>query len=431
VPGRNAGPPRTNWAGNVTYQAADFRRPASLGELRGIVGRARRIRVLATGHSFNDLADSPGVQVSLAGLAPDVDVDSAASQVRVPAGMSYAQLAPRLHRAGFALPNLASLPHISVAGACATGTHGSGPGNQSLAASVAAIQLVTADGDLVEVGREDDSFPGMTVHLGALGVVARLTLDAVPAFQVRQHVYENLPLEVLDDHFAELMSAAYSVSLFTDWRAPRLTQVWFKQRSGQPGAGTGPSVPPVTGAPWFTAAAAPGPRHPVPGMPAEACTGQLGAPGPWHERLPHFRAEFTPSAGEELQSEYLLPAGQAVPAVRAIGELSASVAAVLRICEIRMVAADGDWLSPFYRRDSVAVHFTWVRDPAAVLPVVKLVEERLTPFGARPHWGKVFGLPPERLQGLYQRLPDFLRLMRHYDPAGKFRNAYTERYLGA
>jgi alditol oxidase len=416
--------PRTNWAGNIAFAAPDFHRPATLSQLQAIVARASQIRVLATGHSFNDMADSPGAQVSLAGLPPEVEVDSAARVARVPAGLSYAELAPRLDEKGFALRNLASLPHISVAGACATATHGSGAANQNLAAAVTGLDLVTADGDLVTVRRRDDWLDGAVVHLGALGAVVSLFLEVVPSFAVSQRVYEDLPLEVLDGHFTDVMASGYSVSLFTDWRAPRLTQVWIKQRLPDPMA-----VPPVTQESWFTATPAPAERHPVPGSPPDACTEQLGVPGPWYARLPHFRPEFTPSAGDELQSEYLLPTADAVPALHALSQIRDRLAPVLAICEVRVVAADQLWLSPSYRRDTVAFHFTWVPDTAAVLPVVALVERQLAPFAARPHWGKIFVASPEALRSGYERLPDFLELIRRYDPAGKFRNAYTDRYL--
>jgi alditol oxidase len=412
---------RTNWAGNIAFSAREFHRPATVSELQAVVARARRIRVVATGHSFNDMADSPGAQVTLAGLPPEVEVDSAASRVRVAGGMSYAAVAGRLNRQGLALHNLASLPQISVAGACATGTHGSGRQNQSLAAAVCAMELVTAGGDLTELRRGDGSFPGAVVHLGALGVVTRLVLQVVPSFDVSQRVYEDLPLEVLDDHFAGIMAAGYSVSMFTDWRAPRLTQLWIKRREH--------AASPVTEEPWFAARPATSARNPVPGLPPDNCTRQLGVPGPWFERLPHFRPEFTPSAGDELQSEYLLPAGYALPALRALRQIGDRVAPVLRICEIRMIAADDLWLSPCYRQDSVAFHFTWIPDTAAVLPVVTLIEQGLAPFGARPHWGKVFTAPAAELRARYERLPDFLNLMHHYDPAAKFCNAYTTRYL--
>jgi xylitol oxidase len=400
--------PRTNWAGNITFGAPDFSCPASLGELRGIVGRARQVRVLGTGHSFNDMADSPGVQVSLAGLPPEVEVDSAASLVRVTAGLSYAVLAAELDRRGFALRNLASLPHISVAGACATGTHGSGPANQNLSAAVTGLELVTADGDVVELSRGEESFPGAVVHLGALGAVTRLILEVVPLFQVSQRVYEGLPLEVLDDHFAAIMASGYSVSMFTDWRAPRLTQLWIKSLAED-------GTPEIEGEPWFRATPAPA---------------ALGEPGPWFERLPHFRPDFTPSAGDELQSEYLIPAEHAVPALHALHQVGEQLAAVLRVGEVRTIAADELWLSTAYRRDSVGFHFTWIPDTAAVLPVVTLIERQLAPFAPRPHWGKIFTTPTAELYASYDRLPDFLDLARHYDPAGKFRNAYTARYLG-
>jgi alditol oxidase len=415
--------PRTNWAGNVAFGAADFYRPSSLGQLQALVAHAGprdRIRVLGAGHSFNDLADTRGVQVSLAGLPPEVCVDSAGRQAQVAAGLSYAELAVRLDQAGFALRNLASLPHISVAGATATATHGSGAANQNLAAAVSGLRLVTADGDLVDLGRGDDGFEGAVVHLGALGAVVSLTLELVPSFDVSQRVYENLPLAALDDHFTDLMTSGYSVSLFTDWRAPRLTQVWIKQGQG----------PPVTPGPWFTAAPAPAQRHLVSGGSPDACTEQLGVPGRWYDRLPHFRAEFKPSVGDELQSEYLLPVAHAVPALHALDRIRDRLAPVLRLCEIRVVAADRLWLSPSYRQDSVAFHFTWIRDAARVLPVVGLAERQLAPFGPRPHWGKIFTTPPETLRQRYERLPDFLRLMDHYDPAGRFRNAYTARHLG-
>jgi len=416
--------PRTNWAGNVAFAAPDFLRPATVAELQAAVSRAGRIRVLATGHAFNKMADSPGAQVSLAGLPPEVGIDSAAGVAQVAAGLSYAELAGRLDALGFALRNLASLPHISAAGATATATHGSGPANQNLAAAVAGLTLVTAQGDLVELRRGDDGFDGAVVHLGALGVVVRLLLDVVPSFDVSQRVYENLPLATLDEHFTDLMTSGYSVSLFTDWRAPRLTQVWIKRRHDHP-------YPSVTQEPWFTAVAARGPRNPVPGASPDACTQQLGVPGRWYDRLPHFRPGFRPSAGHELQSEYLLPAAHAVPAWHALDDIKDRLAPVLQICEIRAVAADNLWLSTCYHQDSAAFHFTWIADPAAVLPVVGLVERQLAAFTPRPHWGKVFTTPSEALHARYERLPDFLDLMRRFDPPGKFRNAYTARHLGA
>ncbi|MEV6011362.1 FAD-binding protein [Streptomyces sp. NPDC051976] len=412
---------RTNWAGNITFSAERVHRPATLGELRALVAAGRRVRALGSGHSFNTLADTDGTLVELTAMPPEITVDSAARTVRVAAGVRYAELAARLHAQGFALPNMASLPHISVAGSVSTGTHGSGDANGGLATSVRALELVTADGELRALGRDTDGdrFDGAVVALGALGVVTTLTLDLLPDFAVRQHVFTGLELADLDAHFDAITGAAYSVSLFTDWQAPRFTQVWLKQLA----------TAPAPDFPW--AAPATGPMHPVPGMDPVHCTAQEGSEGPWHERLPHFRPEFTPSNGAELQSEYLLPRAHASAALHALAELRAAVAPVLQICEVRTVAADRLWLSPAYGHGTLALHFTWVPDTAAVLPVLRLMEERLAPLGARPHWGKVFTLAPARVRAAYPRMADFQALAAETDPDGTFRNAYLERLLKA
>jgi xylitol oxidase len=286
--------------------------------------------------------------------------------------------------------------------------------------------MITAGGDAVTMSREADGdrFRGAVVGLGALGIVTSLSLDIVPAFGIRQYVYENLPREQLYEHLTDIFASAYSVSLFTDWRSPRIRQVWLKQRAGEHDS-------PTPGTRWYGALAADGPRHPVPGLPAANSTQQLGVPGPWHERLPHFRLDFTPSAGDELQSEYLLPQRLAAGALRAIASIGDRVAPVLRISEIRTVAADDLWLSPSYRQDSMAIHFTWINDVPAVMPVLATVEDRLAPFGARPHWGKLFTTSPAAVSRLYDRLPDFQRLLRSLDPDGKFRNKFLDTYVPA
>ncbi|MGW4886811.1 FAD-binding protein [Streptomyces murinus] len=407
----------TNWARTVTYDAKEYRRPASLDALRALVSGAAKVRVLGSGHSFNRVADPgpDGVLLSTAGLAPVIEVDTAARTVRVSGGVRYAELARAVHAHGLALPNMASLPHISVAGSVATGTHGSGLANPPLASAVREVELVVADGTTVTIARGDARFDGAVTSLGALGVVIALTLDLEPAFEVEQRVFTELPLEGLE--FEAVAGSAYSVSLFTDWRNPGFRQVWVKRRTDRP----------AVDFPW--AAPAAGPIHPVPGMPAVNCTEQLGVVGPWHERLPHFRAEFTPSSGAEIQSEYLVPRAAAVGALSAVDGIRESIAGVLQTCEVRTVAADPQWLSPAHARDSVALHFTWVRDEAAVGPVVRGLEEALEPFEPRPHWGKVFGMPAAVVRGRYERLDDFRALVRDLDPAGKFTNAFVGEVL--
>jgi alditol oxidase len=409
----------TNWAGNVAFSAATLLRPTSADELRAMVAGHRKVRVLGAGHSFSPIADSPDAIVTLDGVPREVNLDSANATVRVSGAVRYAELAAELDRSGFALANLASLPHITVAGATATGTHGSGDRNGTLSASIAGIDLVIADGDPFTVPAEE--MAAAAVGLGAFGVVTALTLKVVPAFTVRQHVYDNLPRTELEAGFGEIFASAYSVSAFTTWRDPAIIDMlWLKHR-----ADDGWSAPDT----WHGARLADGPRHPIPGMPTEYTTTQEGAEGPWHERLPHFRAEFTPSTGDEIQTEYLLPREHATGALEALSGLAPRIAPLLLINEIRTVAADDLWLSPASGRDTVAFHFTWRKDPVAVSGLLPAIEDRLAPFTPRPHWGKVFTLAPTKVRAAYPGMKAFERLVSAYDPAGKFRNEFLSAIL--
>jgi xylitol oxidase len=408
----------TNWSGNIRFGAQRVHRPTTLAQLRDVVGSAERVRPLGTAHSFNPIADTRYDQVSVADLPADCDIDSAAGTARVAGGLRYGDVALRLQAAGWALPNLGSLPHISIAGACATGTHGSGDSNGALATSVVGLELVDADGQLVSL----DDVAGGAVGLGALGVVTHLTLRLVPTFEIAQYVYDGVPLPSDPDVVEELFGAGYSVSLFTRWSGPAGNQAWVKRRAddGRPAARE-----------WLGGTLADGPRHPIAGMPTQSCTPQLGEPGPWFERLPHFRLEFNPSAGDELQSEYLIPRGRAVEAFTALNAIGDRIAPVLHVSELRTVAGDELWMSPAYGRDSLAVHFTWRNDATAVAPVMAAVEERLWPLDARPHWGKLWAAPMASVAARYEWLSDFAALAHRYDPAGKFANPWLDSLIGA
>ena len=416
----------TNSAGNVAFTARRFYRPSSVEELQRLVTGSDRMRALGTGHSFNRIADTRGDLVSLERLPKSMEIDEERTTVTVGAGVRYSELAERLHAVGLALPNLGSLPHISVAGACATATHGSGDRHGNLATDVSALEMVTADGEVVVLDRLTDRavFTGAVVGLGSLGVVTRLTLGTIPSFDVAQCVYEDMPEQQLTEALPVIFSSADSVSVFTDWRGSTLRQVWLKRR-----VDSDESWRPERH--WLGASLADGPRHPVAGISAVHCTEQEGLVGPWHERLPHFRAAFTPSSGNELQSEYLVARHDAVDAMTALTTIRAEIAEVLQISEIRTVAADDLWMSPSYRRDTVALHFTWINDAAAVGRVLRLIEERLQPFDARPHWGKLFSLDAEDVRARYDRSTDFESLRAHFDPAGKFRNAFIDEYFPA
>jgi xylitol oxidase len=414
----------TNWAGNYQYSTHNLHPLSSMEQVRKFVKDHDSLKVLGTRHCFNGIADSTHALISLRAMDQVVALDTEAHTVTIEAGISYGQLCPYLHEKGFALHNLASLPHISVAGAVATATHGSGVKNGNLATAVAGLELVTANGDVLTLsrGKDGDAFLGAVVHLGALGVVTKVTLDVQPAFAMRQVVYENLPLAQLADHFESIMSSAYSVSLFTDWQNKRINEVWVKQRVDK--ADTAVAQPDSYGAKLSTKN-----LHPIADLSAENCTEQMGVPGPWYERLPHFRMGFTPSSGEELQAEYFVSRQNAVEAILAIERLRDQVSPHLLISELRTIDADQLWMSPCYKRPSVAIHFTWKPDWAAVRKLLPIIEKELAPYQVRPHWGKLFAVEPALLQSRYEKLNEFKDLLKQHDPRGKFRNEFLTEAL--
>ncbi len=413
-----------NWAGNLEYSTENLYPANSLDQIREFVKKQSRLKVLGTRHCFNNIADSKYNFLSLKPMDKVVALDPGAHTVTVEAGMSYGQLCPYLDSKGFALHNLASLPHISIAGACTTATHGSGVKNGNLATAASALEIVTADGELIKLSRQNDAetFRGAVVGLGALGVIAKVTLDIQPTFMMRQYVYENLPLAQLKEHFDAIESSAYSVSLFTDWQKQRLNEVWIKSRVE---AGHAFDATPE----FFGAKLATRNLHPIAELSAENCTEQMGVPGPWYERLPHFRMGFTPSAGKELQSEYFVPREHALEAILAVERLRDQVTPHLMISEIRAIAADDLWMSPCYKQACITLHFTWKQDWPAVSKLLPVIEKELAPFNARPHWGKLFTTSPASLKSIYAKLPEFVQLSKKYDPQGKFRNEFLERNI--
>ncbi len=415
--------PRTNWSGNITYSTARLLTPASIDELRQTVKSTARLRVLGARHSFNAIADSNYEQVSLERF-DSISLDEKSRTVTVGGGVTYSQLAPWLDARGYALHNLASLPGITVAGACATATHGSGLHNGNLATAVAALEIMRADGEVVHLSREQhgDDFAGAVVGLGAVGVVMRTTLDVQPTYKVAQSVYQNLSFDELGRHFSEIFSSGYSVSVFTNWLERNAEQVWVKRRLA-PGD-KNEWAPELFGARLATRK-----MHPLPGHSTESCTDQLGIPGPWYDRLPHFRIGQTPSSGQELQSEYFVPCDRGFEAVLAVEKLREHIAPHLFITELRTIAPDHLWMSMAYERPSLAIHFTWKPEWPAVRAVLPMIEAQLAPFAPRPHWGKLFTLPAVQLDPHYPRVVDFRAILKRYDPQGKFRNRFVESNL--
>ncbi|MDA0196564.1 MAG: FAD-binding protein [Bacteroidetes bacterium] len=415
---------RYNWAGNYQFKAENFLDPGSNEEVQSLVKKTSKLKALGSRHSFNNIADNPDNQLSTYKLDKIIELDSASQTVTVEAGVSYGKLSLYLYENGFALHNLASLPHISVAGACATATHGSGDNNGNLATAVSALEMVTANGEIIKLSRDKDGgrFNGVVVGLGALGIVTKVTLDVQPTFDMTQDVYLNMPMNQMADHFDEIEAKGYSVSLFTDWQNNNINQVWLKNKVA------GESQEPAA-TELFGALRADRDVHPIIELSAGNCTEQMSVPGPWYNRLPHFKMDFMPSSGKELQSEFFVPRHHAVEAILAINKLADLLGPHLFISEIRTVAADNLWMSTAYQRPSAIIHFTWKQDWEAVSKLLPIIERKLAPFDVRPHWGKLFTIDPKVLQSRYDRYDDFMKLVKEFDPQGKFRNAFLDKNI--
>jgi xylitol oxidase len=414
-------PHQTNWSGNLRYHADHVFAPRTVAEVQEVVKKTASLRALGSRHSFNTIADSLANQISLVHL-DSIETDESASTVTVGAGVRYGTLAPVIDAKGFAVHNLASLPHITVAGAIATATHGSGVKNGNLATAVRALEIVTADGELRHITPADEDFHGSIVGLGSLGIVTRVTLNLIPRFDMTQIVYRNLPISQLEHNLEAIMASGYSVSLFTNWENHNINQVWIKDRAKSSATAT---IPPE----FYGAKAATRKMHPIEANPAENCTDQLGVPGPWYERMPHFKMNFTPSNGAELQTEYFVPRSRGYEAIRAVESIQAKITPHLFITEIRSIAADDLWMSMAYQRDSLAIHFTWKPETPEVMAILPLIEEKLAPFDARPHWAKLFTVPPATLKSRYPKHAEFVELLNYHDPKSKFPNEFVNHNL--
>lgn len=408
-----------NWSEHVAFGAASVHFPQTVAEVQAIVRGADKVRVVGARHSFNHIADTTGALISLRSLPRRAEIDASARTVTIDGGTTYAELAPVLDAAGFALFNLPSVPDFTIVGAVSTATHGSGNANRNLAASVAGLEIVTASGDLLTLRRGEPDFDGAVVGLGALGVVVSMVLDLVPRFDIRQTVYRNLPFETVVENFDAVMGSAYSVSLFTHWNSAFVDQAWLKDLA------TAPAPSPE----FFGGTAATTEMSPVLGKEPYGTTGQLGSIGAWYDRLPHARIGALPTEGYEYQSEYFVARKDAPAAMRALQAVQQALHPALVVSEVRTVAADELWLSTNYQEDSVGFHFSLARDWAAVSQVLKVIEAALAPFGPRPHWGKLFVMPAAHVKAGHPRLADFQALAARHDPHGKFRNAFLDEFV--
>lgn len=411
----------TNWAGNLTYSAETVLHPTSATEVQQLVAQWPHVRALGTRHSFTDIADTPGALISLAELDPAIQIDPATMTVSVAGGTSFGILINELEKHGFALHNTGSLPHISVAGATATGTHGSGDSNGILSTAIAAVELVTADGSLMTVDRTSEHLPALAVGLGAFGIITRVTLDIEPSYLVRQDVYRFAPWETVLEQLDEVMASAYSVSLLADFASPTVMQIWLKTRLAD---GMEPEVASTLfGGVWYDDSDELSPEN---------VNQRASVPGPWSERMPHFRLDGQPSnGGDELQSEYYVAREHGVEALEVLRTLGTQISPHLLISEIRTAAADSLWMSPAYERDVLCIGFTWAKHPAEVAALLPVIEAALAPFEPRQHWGKLFHFGADVVRARFPRVDDFHALQREYDPEGKFWNTFLEQKLGS
>ncbi|QYH34913.1 FAD-binding protein [Salinibacterium sp. M195] len=411
---------QVNWAGNLTYGALAVTHPMSIADVQELVASSSHVRAIGTRHSFNSIADTTGTLVSLSHVDPDIRIDPSTQTVSVTGGTSYGALISTLQSHGVALHNTGSLPHISVAGATATGTHGSGDGNGILSAAISAVELVTADGSVVTVDRSSDDLPALAVGLGAFGIITRVTLDIQPSYVVRQDVYRFAPWETVLTQLDEVMASAYSVSLLADFASPTVAQVWLKTRLDD--GAEPPLEATLFGGEWYDDAEESN---------RENVNQRASVPGPWSERMPHFRLDGQPSnGGDELQSEYYVARQHGVDALEVLRTLGSQISPHLLISEIRTAAADSLWMSPAYERDVLCIGFTWAKHPAEVAALLPVIEEALAPFAPRQHWGKLFHYGADVIRERFPRSGDFLALQREYDPQGKFWNPFLERTLG-
>lgn len=407
-----------NWSENHAFRATEVLRPTSVDAVRRVVAARPRIHAAGSLHSFNDSADGPGVMIDPGDIPAEFTIDPTNATVAAGAACSYGALAMRLEAAGWALANMASLPHITLAGAISTGTHGSGDAVGTLSSAAAGFDLVTASGDLVRLRRGDADFDGAVVGLGALGVVVRVILDIVPSYRLRQDAFQGLAWPENAAEFDRVMGAGKSVSLFTTWSGTTVDRWWIKTRI-EDGA---PDLAPVVGAEPA--------KFPFLGPPADRLRRltAFGVAGPWSDRLPHGRIEFEQT--RHLQSEILVPRARVIEATGTLRAIGGRIDPHLLVTEIRSMTADALWLSPAQGRDTVGIHFSWhERDPAAVGALCREIEDLLIPLGGRPHWGKILHATAARLAPLYPRMDDFRRLAARYDPDGKFRNAFLDRHV--
>ncbi len=410
-----------NWARNLEFSAGEFLEINSISQLQEVINNSDKVKVLGTGHSFSPIADTSGSLISIKKLDPEIHIDSKMQTVSVSAGTSYAQLARYLEANGWALENLASLGEITVAGAIMTGTHGSGSSNTVLSNAVVEIEMILASGEKLLLNQQNlEEFNGFIVSFGALAVFTRLKLKIVKSFSIKQIVYENITSKSVSEYFDEIFDNAYSVSYFNSWAKNSTGQIWMKFLSDKD-----TSTLPKNA---FGGNLAVANQHPVKVNDPSTCTEQMGAPGKWLYRLPHFKLDSSPASGDEVQTEYLVDRKYVKEYIEELSLIGDEIADKVYATEIRTIKADNLWLSGAYERPTVGFHFTWKKS-ADIETFLPKIEQILGQNGGRPHWGKLFSTNKNQLITRYPKFSNFQQLLKKYDPDGKFRNQFIDRYF--
>ncbi|MEJ7892993.1 MAG: D-arabinono-1,4-lactone oxidase [Solirubrobacteraceae bacterium] len=419
-----------NWAGDQVCRPAAMVAPASRGELARVVASADKVRVAGAGHSFSDAVLTDGTLLSLERLDRVLDLDAASGQVRVEAGITLHALGERLAAHGLAFENLGDIDVQSIAGAMATGTHGTGARLANLSASVHSVELVLADGTIVEVDGGDDLLAAR-VSLGALGVVSAVTLQAVPAFTL-EGVDAPVPLEATLDRLDELTAANQHFEFFTFPHSP-LALTRTNNRTGAPpeprGRARAYAEDIVLSNHAFAAFCLLGKARPgwIPAL--NRTMSRLAGSSRRVERSDRIFA--SPRRVRFNEMEYAIPRTHVAEAVRAVRALIDALALAVGFpLEVRFVAADDALLSPAGDRETgyVAVHMyrgmEWE-------PYFRAVEAIMDGYGGRPHWGKRHFQTAATLAPRYPGWTRFQAVRDRLDPGRKFTNAYVERVLGA
>ncbi|PXX69212.1 L-gulonolactone oxidase [Nocardia tenerifensis] len=424
-----------NWAGDQRCAPATIASPRSADELAEILGRAgdagQIVRVAGAGHSFTDTVLTDGVLLNLANLDRVLDVDTATGRVRVEAGMTLNAVSNALHEHGLAFPNLGDIDVQTVAGATATGTHGTGATLQNLSAALHSIELMLADGSRVELNEETDpeGWRAARVSVGALGVVTAVTLQLVPSF-----VLEGVERPVaVDDILADLdtyIDGNQHFEFYMFGHSP-LAMTKRNNRVELPEQPRGKAVD------WFTdilmsnytfdALCRLGRRQPrlVPLI-------QRGAAyaGSYRRQVDRsYRVFASPRLLRFTEMEYAIPREHSVATIREIKELSARFDTTMPI-EVRWVAPDDAFLSPASGRETCYIAVHQYRG-MAYEPYFRACESVFDKYHGRPHWGKRHFQTADTLRERYPDWDRFAEVRRRLDPKGRFSNAYLNRVLGS